>query len=494
MKKTQLSKAACAMLASAILCGTVAAINPVVTASAATSFIADTDYNGAWNIDESQIKISAKNIGARTSLDFDVYLQSNKYYFIETDSNYDTAVLSSRTITINLSGSTISNRSAFVEKLKKMHLQANYKLNGKNRNANYLPTVTYKGGNNYELVYEIEPAGTSATFELDTIITSSDVKNLTVKSAIMSSQSSYSYTQYTVDSPNEDLIICLRNENGFTNTYKNNITKWAQRLCIYANALSKTTNIQLGTLCLGFDRPMTAYRCAGRSPVDYILSNVDASKFEMNCIKSGMNAITWGIMHEMSHSYSYKFRENYTFTREIYSDDGVDRTDSMEEFVVNARGLTAFQNCDNLRNLPLYYSDNDTINGQPIQKTYNTIMDNINSSDLRKKFTQKLVKLAKTQSKGWYHLEKFFEAKYDNNYLSQENKLCAKALNELLGTRYSVNEEDFLRFTNNFRKLYLLVTDEGDIDNRNIDNFKNFVSSNFGKRFVYDIAVRFQFY
>lgn len=495
MIKLPILKTTSALLASVVLCTTVAAIKPPVTASAASiDFITDTNNNGALNIDESQIKVSSRsyyNTGASFSM-----VVSDNVIQTKNSENY-LPILDRRKITIRVTGT--ESPSDILDRLTNIDLNATFSYEGKTgfSRAFSNPQVSYYGMVNgrkcYELTYELMSYGSKFSFNLDKI---NFMGTLSCVYADMSPMNNgISYTIYTVDSPGEDVIISLRNDSSIP--YKN-IEAWGKRLCLLANSLSQMTGVKRDQLFVAYDVPdvglrasETAYIHSDQSSRNAIaVTNAEFTDYDLKRLRSDKNELVWGLIHEISHCYCCKssshFNDHYNFVANGLWDD----------YVTNLRGLTAMQNCDNLRQTSVYYEPDGSSKSYCFR--YNSITDNLHSSDLRYQFMQKMGVLANKKygnQTGWEKLEEYFAAKTDYNCKTTENKRVAKAVNELLGTNYSLYDENYLMFVNSFRTLYLLTNGKyyGIIYTNEINDFKNFLTKNFGDDYLRKVANSFSF-
>lgn len=489
MKKLNIKKALSASLASLTLCTALTAVTPAFTASAAAPFIADTDGNGALNIDESQIKVSTVNY-YNTGAAFNTAV-SNGVIKSKDAKNY-LPVLDRRKVTIRVYGTKCP--ADVVSKLEKIDLNARFYTD---ETATSYKQGTWRAFKNpqvfssgkvgsykcFDLVYEIISYGNRFEFELDKIDFMGSLSCAYADMAPLNNGSTYKI--YKVDSPGEDLLISLRN-NSSTSYAK--VEKWAKRLCVLANSLSQTTKLQRGTVYIAYDVPNEGCRSAQTGYVNqsdagkyaFVSTNKSLTNYDLKHIADNKNEIIWGMMHEMSHCYCITSKTNYNQYFEFIA-----KNDRWDEFVTNARGLTAIQNCDNLRKTDIYYEDDAT--GVPYSKPYNQIGNCITDSDPRYQFTKKLAVLGnKTYGgvSGWEKLEQYFAPQSDYQYNSAEVDRVATAMNEYLQTNFSLNDTNYLMFANTFRKLYKLTTGKSSINTSDIKNFNQFLSNSFGKAYL----------
>ena len=514
MKKINFKKTVSVALAALALCPAIASVKPMGKVYATDSFCSGT---GDWiynvSFDESQITIDSSESRA-----FGTYVDVN----VEKTSYGDTIVsyenqgcsfpkLTQGRIVIPFVFEKINKKAE--NRLKAATLKVKCEADGYTNSHTYKATINKKSDNSYELVFDnVIFYGNIQSFETYNLPSLDGFK---CDSALIESNLHEGYYYLDVKTPDgENLYIKMRKDKDVD---FNNLTKWAKRLCVYANALSKTTNVQLGTLYLCFDYPTNYYRFSGNGHMNsqntslgLVASSPAATDYEISRLRLGNDELTWGLMHEISHSYSNPdWHDNYYFSRIIRTDnDGNPQTDTFEEFMVNVRGLTAIQNCDNLINLNIY---NDDWEYQGSSDTYDKIFNHYSGNDPRFLFAQKLASMA-TKYNAWDKLEQFFAATGDNDYLSMDNVRAAKKLNSILGDFYTLDninndadieqlhinaselltedEIEFLIFTNTYRKLYMLFENQDEFDE---EWFEDFILNAFGKFFVLKIFNYFKF-
>ncbi len=134
--------------------------------------------------------------------------------------------------------------------------------------------------------------------------------------------------------------------------------QWAKRVCMYLNSLSDVTGIQKGYSYLSFCNDYgTGTGCT--DPYAYSLFDDNAtcvvSYSTASCgdilrgIYDGAQTMEWIELHELSHCYHYQVVEGLRNAFDAYYSPGSDET------TANVRGLTALQNCTNLRDVTLHF-------------------------------------------------------------------------------------------------------------------------------------------
>ncbi len=468
MKKINFKKTTASILASTFVLSSVvmpklnlASINPI--SASAADFISDTDYNNALNIDASQITVTTKtykNAGKQIP-----HTADNTTSKIKCDSQIVASLFERATITVNVSGSTISTRG--VNSIKSMKLNVTYYINGYKKVITYSPSkVTKKSSQSYNVEYEVVSHGDSFTYSTSAL---SGISGLSCDYAAYAGHSS-NYKRVDVKSPNgENFVISIRNDSRISTT---ELTNWAKRMSMLSNSLNKMTGVKLKTTYIVFDDPdSNTYAFSsngwikdGTTYNGYIGLGTTGTNEVLDSISTGKNEMVWSLMHELSHCYdtpNSTYDKNYAiFKNNVFFD----------EFVTNMRGLTAIQNCDNLRSMNITYGN--------VAGKYNEIFKLINPpvSDPVFNYALKLTNIANTY--GWDKLEKYFAASSDNSYSSTENKTAAAVVNEICGTSISTSNSDFLKFVNSLRKIYKLSWSHTTFDK---NSFKEFVKQWFGK-------------
>lgn len=134
--------------------------------------------------------------------------------------------------------------------------------------------------------------------------------------------------------------------------------QWAKRMCMYLNSLSDVTGIQKGYTYLSFCNDYgTGAGCT--DPYAYSLFDDNATcivSYTTACcgdilrgIYAGAQTMEWIELHELSHCYHYQVVEGLRNSFDAYYSPGSDET------TANVRGLTALQNCTNLRDVELHF-------------------------------------------------------------------------------------------------------------------------------------------
>ncbi len=473
MKNNRLKKAVLALsLAATMAIPAAASFATPVTASAATPFISDTDYNGAINIDESQIDVTCKRyypggMGIQTNVSGTTVKTAGTVTHIP--------VLTRSVISLWVSGNGLTKAKA-----ENVQLTVTYHINGKKNTATYKnPKVRPNTGtNSFILDFDVIVRGDSFEFSTTSI---SGVSNFRCTGSTISPQSgSGNYYQIEAKTPGgENLFISTR----YPGNYSTNMEKWAKRLCMLANSLSDMTGVKLGTIYIAMDDPDNGGAYSANWYINdqenlygYIAVNKDLSDVEINHAATGRNEITWTLMHEMAHSYAIgctptRFNSNYGFYR-------YQAGFYLDEYLTNVRALTAIQHCDNLRDVDVHFQDGNKM----FYEKYNDIFNKINHpvSDPCFYHATKLAAIGNTY--GWDKLEQYYKAASDNSYSSTENKQMAQKLKDYVGTsakNLNVNDTDYLKYVNSFRKLMKLCWGYC-----NEQGFSSFVDQHFGKQCI----------
>ena len=124
----------------------------------------------------------------------------------------------------------------------------------------------------------------------------------------------------------------------------------------------------------------------------------------------------------------------------------VNSNGTFDEYLTNVRGITAIQNCDNLRNTEIVF---ETVG---YSGKYNTMANDVythNLNDYKFEFASDLSYFP------WEQLEEYFAATSDNDPDLIESKLVAKKINEFIGMDVPLSK-NYLKFANTIRKLMKL--------------------------------------
>lgn len=484
MNKSKFKKVLISLSLSATMAiPTATVFGSALTASAAAKpFIADTDWDGAYNIDESQITVSSsryypagQNIATTTTNTEDgLGVPVTPGSFASNTKVTSLPMLERATLTFDVKGTNLEKSD-----LNGFKLNLTYYLEDRKDYITYdNPKIITIDENNheYQLKYDIITFGTSFEFTTSAL---PNVKRFRCTNAYMSPQENAdNFYKIEVKTPGgENLFISIKNDGEITNA---NMEKWAKRLCMYVNSLSQTTGIKLGTVYMCFDHPVTpgmsAFSANGQvnsicDKFGYVGFDLGTTAEERKHIATGENEITWSVLHEVAHTYGVYVTPSTFLDKYGFADD----------FFTNIRGITALQNCDNLHDTKVYYKDD--FSGE-VSETYDNVLKEIDKSTPYHyyKFAYKLQQL------GWPVMEKFFAAEDDNDNNFKDSKEAAEKLNSYTGINLRISSdnikaESYLRMANVFRKLMKLSWGY-----YNKDNYLVFVDQKFGKELVTEIV------
>ena len=468
MKSKHMKKIAAmsmAVLMTGTVCGSYARSKQnsdfAITASAAGKFIADTDNNGAINIDESQIKVTQENYTVvNRTLTKSV---SGGIVSGATKSGDTVPMLDKATITLKLKGTGLTTA-----KLKEMKLPVTYNYNGVTSTTHTWenPTVTSSNGV-FTVKYKLNVYGTTLNYKTTKL---SGVTDLKVTSAVYKSvEDDASFLRIKADAPTgyDDMFIRIKQDNCGTKAQRE---KWAKRLCVYSNSLSDMTGVKHDTNFMFLDNEYTGQLAFSNSfcidgtgnKYAFTAFNIDSTNNIKADIKNtAKTIISWTELHEISHSYGYAKGANSFYTNYIYHD----------EALTNVRGLTAIQNCDNLRNVDVrcnksYYKYGAALANYMKQYPHELFG-----------FGEKLQALGDRYQ--YDRLEEFFGVKNsyvnkDISYTSANNKDAAQVVKDVTGTPVNVNNTNYLKYVNILRSLYMITWYQDYYHY----NFKSFVENN----------------
>lgn len=263
----------------------------------------------------------------------------------------------------------------------------------------------------------------------------------------------------------ENLFLSIRNT-----ADEITLKKWMKNITMYINSLRDVTGFSRGTMYMLFDDP----ECPTANSANYKLDSkkeingftafgINATNETLSVMEENQNAITWCVMHELSHSYACHMANNTFDTNYNYHD----------EVHTNVRGITAICNCENIRNITIY--DNG------VKGRYNTIYSQRtpDSNDFLFYMAKKMVNIG--EEYGWNKLEFFFSAdtatsEYDHSYSCETNLEAAAVLKDYLNLDVTVTNSEYLKFVNVLHRLYMLCWDHPTFD---MEAFKQFVTVKF---------------
>ena len=474
MKTNKLKKAFLAVsLSAAMTIPTVTSLGSAMTSYAASNvpFCSDTDNNGAVNIQEDQIYVSRSYYEARANIISTVTSQErNGLYldgglFILSDGYFtNLQPLAKYVLSFVVSGDNLSESS-----LNDMKLFLKFENKDKNSSEQVKPAlIVPRGQNTYYVSYEFFAAGETLSFATSFI---EDPTLICSKATITAPIDNEDYYQIEArPAGGEKLFIRIKNDESIG---WDKMEAWAKRLCIYANSLSVTTGLQLDTFYMNFDY----YDCPNHAYSDntfvnskndkygYVTFNQYASDDVREYIATGKNIITWVELHEIAHSYGVKpsFSDNYTFS---------------DEYFTNARGITAIQNCDNLRDTEIVF-ETAGYSGK-----YDTMLNEIytQAPDCEMfGFASGLGLLP------WEQLEAFFAAESDNDPYFTVSRGVANKINQYIGLNIPLSKR-YLKFANTIRKL-MSLNNNGVYDE---SKFTRFIVTNFSKELIKEIVTKLE--
>ncbi len=460
MKKINLKKTLLAVtLAASMAVPTASFAGAAMTANAASNvpFCADTDGNGAYNIRENLIYVSRSwyEASARsfpvttTNLARGRYPQHDKKYIITNGDIEDLQIFGKYVVNIVVYGNDLVESD-----LENLSFNVDCPKNGKSSTTTCHPTVTQDAADphKFHVSFEFIAESDTCSFTSNAIMKSNVFTSTTGSvTATLDNEDYYKIEARPADG--EKLFIKMKYDPSIS---WGKMENWARRLCVYANSLSKTTGVTLDTLYMNFDvkKPenSNAYAISdndtmslGEGKYGYVCFYEDASDAERDDIATGRNVITWTALHEMAHSYACRtnseFEKNYIFCQ---PKEGDKPGFWFDEYLTNARGLTAIQNCDNLRNTDINYNEH--------YEKYDEIAHTVARdcpNDKMMEFASNLTYMP------WDVLEAYFAAESDNDTDFVESTAVARKMNEYLEMDIPLTE-NYLKFVNNLRKLMVL--------------------------------------
>lgn len=499
MKTNKLKKAilAVTLAASMVIPTALTTTSAVMTVNAASNmpFCVYNAATKAYNFQENQIYISRGYFDEERHT-VSTYLSHqnlsgtrifNDGYYITSYGDIDLQPLAKYVLVFDISGKDLKRSD-----VEKMQLSTYFKTKDKTSYSSVQPSVediNYLGDNTYRVPYELVSYGDTFYFQTTSVIKDLTI-NVTNASLYATAENEEYYKIEARPSDGEKLYIRIKNDPSIS---WGKMEAWARRLCLYVNSLSRTTGINLDTLYMNYDYISNDYAFSANSIVNhdqekygYVAFCPHAADAEREQISTGRNVITWTTLHEVAHSYDMeakqsKFYEYYNFrqAKEGFKAD-------FDEYLTNARGLTAIQNCDNLHNTDVHYRHcYDPKNNYYIDYygKYNEIAQTVayvypnNYFEYAKNLTINFT---------WEELEEFFAAESDNDPDFVASREVAKWLNDKLDMNIPYTE-NYLKFANNFRKL--AVIKYGNYDEASLNNVRARIGRNLIKAVIKDLKL-----
>ena len=480
MKTNKLKKTILAVsLSAAIAIPTATSWGTAMTVHAASNlpFCADTDNNGAYNFQEDQISVSKSYYRARTNtISLDVTeglngrIREGSFYVVSNGEITNLQPLAKYVLRFNISGDNISESD-----INRITLSLRFKTGDKGSLQKIEPSMINEiNKNTYAVSFDFIAYGESVSFNTNRF---SDPTIKCSTAAITAPLDNEEFCMIEVKpTDGEKLFIRMKyiddDNDGIDDNDKiswDKIETWAKRLCIYANSLNMTTDVQLDTLFMEFDYFECPYHAFSynilinedNDKYGYVAFNQYATKDVKQQIKSGNNSITWVELHEMAHSYGVKpsFADNYRFS---------------DEYFTNARGITAIQNCDNLRGTDIVFETGG------FSRKYDNMLHDIYTNDPKCElfgFASGLGFMS------WEQLESFFAAESDNDPGFVVSRGVAQKINQFIGMNVPLSER-YLKFANTIRKL-MVLENNGVYDE---SKFTSFMREKFPKDLVRTIV------
>ncbi len=346
-------------------------------------------------------------------------------------------------------------------RLSSIALYVHHSLNGAECPVRSIPLTSINkiSDTQYELRYDFITYGTELWFETSYF---SGVTDFNAEYCNFQSVSS-DYLKAEATTPDgENLFVCIPAK---VNT--NSLQKWLKNIVMYINSLSDVTGFSRGTMYMLFDDAECAvahsanYKLDSKKEINgFTVFGVDVTEETLAVMAEERNAISWCVMHELSHSYACHTANNTFDTNYNYHD----------EVHTNVRGITAIFNCENIRNIDIWESGNTG--------KYNTIYNKRtpDGNDFVYYMAKKFVNIG--EQYGWNKLEFFFSADtansdYNHSYSCETNLHAAAVLKEYLGLDVTVTNSDYLKFVNVLHRLYLLCWDHPEFEDA---SFRQFIS------------------
>lgn len=451
-------------------------------ASAATSAGTSTTLS----IPDANIKISTKRFsngsGVSIPLTASCCTTSGDFYIcnntgspsISTDwvANQDMLRKRNVTFSVEISNTLISKLGATnnPDMIKKL-FNIKYTARSKNASGSYRKTgsprtvekytvtkmhesyQTHSGYTRYNIVANVVPFGTELKADLVVNRSYLSANAIKVNKSGAISTGDFDHAKSTVTCSNGQNIVVefpYKKASIKVDLYEN----WLRTVARLASSVSDITGIKYDNVYIVIDDEQTSCpQCDHFAISDDAMNavvRVDTGTTYNSVIPAMKNGqLDWGLMHEISHCFSFTGTEKTFAQGYNYSVDDVH---------TNVRGIVAFQNCSQLRNISLVLDGNNV-------GTYTKAMTNAANQCKGKVLFDALGVFGKYVSKngqtGWNNLEKYFLAEDTNGALLMNNIVCDARTAMYNGgydyNKHKFNCDDDYRFINSM--YYLCKTD-----------------------------------
>ncbi len=349
-------------------------------------------------------------------------------------------------------------------RLNSINLYVYHTLNGADCPVrSILPSSVVKvSATKYEIIYDFITYGTDMRFETAYF---SAVNDLSAAYCNLNSNSSDYLKAEAITPDGENLFVSIPDH---VNT--DALKKWLKNMTMYINSLSDVTGFSRGTMYMLFNDAECAtahsanYKLDSKKQINgFTAFGLKTTEEAISVMGNEENAITWGVMHELSHSYACHTANNTFDTNYNYHD----------EVHTNVRGITAIFNCENIRDI--------TICEGSAKGSYNNIyyQRTPDSNDFLYYMAKKMVNIG--EKYGWNKLEFFFSADtahsdYNHSYSCDTNLHAASVLKDYLELDVSETNPEYLKFVNVLHRLYMLCWDHPVFEDA---SFKKFIDVEF---------------
>lgn len=423
--------------------------------SANGAFVSPSNDLSAVVMDERQISLKIAPY-EQTSSDVSVYVEDD----IVKGNPTSCEMLDRISLTIKVEAASGLSES----RLGSISLYVHHSLNGAECPVRIISpaSVNKISDTQYELRYNFITYGTELWFETSYF---SGVTDFSASYCNFRSES-YDYLKAEATTPDgENLFVCIP-----ANVDRTSLQKWMKNIVMYINSLSDVTGFSRGTMYMLFNDAecptahSANYKLDSKKEINgFTVFGLHTTEETLAVMAEEKNAISWCVMHELSHSYACHTANNTFDTNYNYHD----------EVHTNVRGITAIFNCENIRNIDIWESG--------ATGKYNTIYNQRtpDENDFVFYMAKKLVNIGEIY--GWKRLEFFFSADtansdYNHSYSCETNLHAATVLKDYLDLDVTVTNPDYLKFVNVLHRLYLLCWDHPEFEE---EAFKHFVSVEF---------------
>lgn len=373
--------------------------------ASAASLITGTGINGDITVNQSQIPVTVSYIRDSGSSMRLTYSGTDKNLHFE---QCPASILGRYKVKFTVQDSSLT-KSKLENSLKIMVSAKNADRTKWGQERDFPVSVVATGNNTFQIESHIIAYGTTLNIWTKDVQFSSNTK--ISATSVSGENSDYRLVKTSVSGAENVYALVPKQAilaNGTKQTISTaNFEKWAKRMCTYLNSLANVTGLHKGYTYISFNNDFEdgagcsdrgAYSLYDDNATCIVSYKTDYSKNAVQNIYYGRNYMEWIELHELSHCYLYQVVGGLRNSFDAYYTPGSDET------TTNVRGLTALQNCTNLKNVQVVFGSNIG--------TYDKILNKAMAAGEKHhlfEFADSLVDFALSRGDGWDILEHYFK-------------------------------------------------------------------------------------